>query len=171
MVRFADARDLSRLADIENAADALLIEYLQPEEWPLAPDGIARASMGGFILVVATVEDADPVGFVHVLESDGNAHLEQLSVLPEHGRTGFGRTLVESAMAEAARRGYGSITLRTFATVPWNGPFYRSCGFVESQPESPFHCALEQAEISAGLEKQGRRIQMTAQLSSPAASG
>jgi N-acetylglutamate synthase-like GNAT family acetyltransferase len=97
--------------------------------------------------------------------------LEQLSVLPDYGRRGLGRTLVESAMAEAARRGYDSISLRTFAAVPWNGPFYRSCGFVETRPESPFHTALLRDEISAGSDRRGRRIQMTAQLATHSVDG
>jgi GNAT superfamily N-acetyltransferase len=124
--------------------------------------------MGGFVLVVAPFEDADAVGFVHVLEAEGNAHLEQLSVIPSYGRRGLGRALVGSAMIEAARRDYGSITLRTFATVPWNAPFYASCGFVESQPNSPFHEALERDEISHGSDRHGHRIQMTARLNPPA---
>jgi GNAT superfamily N-acetyltransferase len=165
VVRPAEAGDLDLLEEIENSADTVLIDLLHPEEWRPAPDAITRASMDGFILVVAPSADAEVVGFAHVLEAEGIAHLEQLSVIPAYARRGLGRALVESAMTEAARRGYSVITLRTFADVPWNGPFYASCGFRESQPGSRFHKALERAEVGLGSDRYGRRIQMTAYLS------
>jgi GNAT superfamily N-acetyltransferase len=123
--------------------------------------------MPGFVLVVSESIDGDAVGFVHVIEADGRAHLEQLSVLPSHARRGLGRTLVEAAKAEAGQHGNQWITLRTYADVPWNAPFYSTCGFVESEPESAFQRQLEEAEERLGLEKYGRRIQMSAPLSSP----
>lgn len=66
-----------------------------------ATDGFARAARPGFILVVG-----EPVvGFAHVLETDGQAHLEQLSVLRSRQRRGLGSALLRAAMAEVARRG------------------------------------------------------------------
>ena len=46
-----------------------------------------------------------------------------------------GDDLVHAAMAEAQHRGYDQLTLRTYAEVPWNAPFYASCGFIESRAE------------------------------------
>jgi GNAT superfamily N-acetyltransferase len=104
------------------------------------------------------------VGFVDVLERDQIAHLEQLSVLPEHGRRGHGRALVESAKNEARRRGYQWLSLRTYADVPWNGPFYARAGFVESKPATDFDRHLVEVEERLGLDRYGRRVQMTAAL-------
>lgn len=101
---------------------------------------------------------------MHVVETGGAAHLEQLSVLPAVGRRGHGRALVESAKTEAAGRGHERITLRTYADVPWNAPFYASCGFEESEPDTPFLLALVALERRLGLDRHGRRIQMTARL-------
>jgi GNAT superfamily N-acetyltransferase len=161
-IRLASAEDLARLEEIENSADVVLVGFLEASNWPPAPDAASRAWLGGFVLVA--VVDGQPVGFAHVLEIDGGAHLEQLSVIPARARQGLGRLLVESAKDEAARRGYGSITLRTYADVPWNTPFYASCGFVESEARTAFQRSLIPAETRAGIDRYGRRIQMTAAL-------
>ena len=116
------------------------------------------------MLVAAETAGGDAVGFVHVIERDGHAHLEQLSVPPEHGRRGYGRALVRAALSEAAARGHERMTLRTYADVPWNGPFYASCGFIESEPDSVFLLGLPAVEARLGLARHGRRIQMTARL-------
>jgi GNAT superfamily N-acetyltransferase len=166
-IRPASERDLFALEDIENLADSLLVERLRPDSWRPAPTADERAQTPGFLLVVAAEDSADPVGFAQILEVDGFVHLEQLSVLPAHGRRGLGRALVEAALAESARRGYDTITLRTFADVPWNGPFYASCGFIESEPSSEFHRGLARTESSHGLNRGERRIQMTARLQPP----
>ncbi len=62
---------------------------------------------------------------------------------------------------EARHRGHTRLTLRTFADVPFNAPFYASLGFVETEPETDFHRALVGAEHLVGLDRYGRRIQMT----------
>lgn len=92
------------------------------------------------------------------------AHLEQLSVVPSAARRGYGRRLVDAAVEEARRRGYGRMTLRTYAEIPWNAPFYASCGFLESIPETPFQRRLIETEAALGLDRYGRRVQMTAEL-------
>lgn len=121
--------------------------------------------MPGFLLVAAESIQSAAIGFVHVIEVDGFAHLEQLSVRPEKSRQGIGRALVKAAMVEAAARGYKNLTLRTFAEVPWNAPFYATCGFEVSEPELPFQRELAVTEDRLGLAKFGRRVQMTARVS------
>lgn len=160
VIREAAADDAEMIQAIEASADALLIDVLGAPEWPPPGDATGRLGQAGFVLVL---EDADssPVGFVHVLDVDGHAHLEQLSVLPESGRQGHGRRLVDAALAEARKRGYSRMTLRTYAEVPWNAPFYASCGFLESIPESGFQLGLVETEASLGIDRYGRRVQMT----------
>ena len=118
----------------------------------------------GYVLALVERENADAVGFAHVLLIEEHAHLEQLSVLPSHARRGHGRSLVEAAKLEAVALGSGSITLRTFADVPWNAPFYERCGFVETSPLTEFESGLVRVEERLGLTGLGRRVQMTAQL-------
>ena len=161
-VRPAMHDDLALVEEIENAADSLLIELLAPGEWECAVTGSERAALPGFILASAETVNGPAVGFVHVIEGDDFAHLEQLSVLLSDGRRGHGRTLVEAAKLEAKRRGEHRMTLRTFAGVLWNAPFYATCGFVESESATEFHRRLAQVEIGLGLPLHGRRVEMTA---------
>jgi len=164
-IRPAVEADLDVAAVIEAAADTLLIDRFAATQWPPAASAAERSALPGFVLVAECVDAPHPVvGFVHVLEIEGHAHLEQLSVLPEHGRKGYGRALVAAAEAEALRRGHRSITLRTYRDVPWNAPFYATCGFRASIPSTPFLRGLVDVETRLGLEQHGPRIQMTAEL-------
>ncbi|MCD2441829.1 GNAT family N-acetyltransferase [Agromyces sp. SYSU K20354] len=163
-IRHIEPNDYLTVESIENAADQLLINRLNPESWEPAPSGRSRAEEPGFVLIAEETQTSTTVGFVHVLESDGIAHLEQLSVLPQYGRRGYGRRLVEAAMDEARRRGYDRLTLRTYADVPWNAPFYARIGFVETEPTTDFHKHLVHVEKRLGLPQYGRRVQMTATL-------
>ncbi|MCI1020074.1 GNAT family N-acetyltransferase [Microbacterium sp. C5A9] len=164
VIRSAAADDAQIIRMIETQADALLTDSLGAPEWPPAGDALERLGAPGFVLILEDPDDSSPVGFVHVLDADGHAHLEQLSVLPSSGRQGFGRLLVDAALREARERGYTRITLRTYAEVPWNAPFYASCGFLESLPETAFQRGLVETEAGLGLDRYGRRVQMTAEL-------
>ncbi len=170
-VRSAQPSDFAAIERIEAAADQLFIEAFAPAHWPPATPAVDRLEQGGFLLVGEACEarGAEIVGFVHVLEAQddrgsGIAHLEQVSVLPGHGKRGYGGALVEAAMREARSRGYAELTLRTYADLPWNAPFYRGLGFAESEPHCVFLLDLEDAERAEGLEQYGRRVQMTAPL-------
>ncbi len=162
-IRHARPADLDPLQAIEDEADELLVERLRPDRWEPAPSGASRAAEQGYLLV-AEARPGTLVGFVHVLEVAGVAHLEQLSVRPQHGRRGHGRLLVEAAKDEARRRGHARLTLRTYADVPWNAPFYARVGFVEEEPATPFHHGLVETESRLGLDRYGRRVQMAADL-------
>lgn len=167
-LRAARADDAAATEQIETAADALLIDRFGAAVWPPPTPAADRERVPGFVLVAE--QSADPsaaavvVGFVHVMELDGHAHLEQVSVLPWFGRRGIGRQLVEGAIAEARRRGHSEITLRTYVDVPWNAPFYETCGFVTTEPQTPALVGLVQVEQALGLFEFGARVQMTAVL-------
>ncbi|WP_370446193.1 GNAT family N-acetyltransferase [Cryobacterium sp. Y57] len=93
--------------------------------------------------------------------------MEQLSVAPGDARKGWGRALVEAAKIQAQKRGYHRISLRTYADVPWNAPFYASAGFVEEEPATQFHRSLVGIEGELGLDRYGRRVQMVAHVEAP----
>jgi ribosomal protein S18 acetylase RimI-like enzyme len=87
---------------------------------------------------------------VVVDEVDGNAHVEQVSVLPDHQGAGIGRALLDRVGAWALQNGRSAITLTTFAHVPWNAPLYRHFGFTvlaesEIGPELRAICVKEAA--------------------------
>lgn len=166
-VRPATDSDLESLAAIEAAADTAFETVLQGRSWGTPPSAAERVQHPGFILVATDDENGPAVGFVQVIEHDGEAHLEQLSVLPTHARQGHGTALVDAALDEAAHRGATIMTLRTFAEIPWNAPFYAALGFEESpEPDSDFHRALRAAEERVDLASIGHRVHMQIPLAS-----
>jgi len=172
-IRRARPADIPMLQGIEAAADELFVPLFGPQPFgpDSAADGAARAAEPGFVLVVAEAEDAPAIGFAHVLwpVGPGDAHLEQLAVHPTHLRRGHGRALVEAAVREAAGCGARRMTLRTFAQVPWNGPFYAACGFAPIAPiPHPAHRAMVAVEERLGLPDLGERLLMARDLGSPA---
>ena len=161
-VRLALAADLSSVQGVEDAADQLFAELMDVSTWGSAPTGEERAVEPGFLLVAA---DADRVvGFAHVLDLDGHTHLEQIAVLPERTRQGIGSVQLEEACRYAAEQGAREVTLRTFADVPWNAPFYARHGFVVLAPEPAWMAPLQEAEERVGLPRQGTRVAMVRHL-------
>lgn len=67
-------------------------------------------------------------------------------------------------MDEARRGAYERMTLRTYADVPWNAPFYARVGFVDTEPTTDFHKLLVDVEERLGLAQLRRRVQLTAAL-------
>jgi GNAT superfamily N-acetyltransferase len=104
-------------------------------------------------LWVATLPDGEVAGFAQAVILDGVAHLDEIDVVPEHGRKGIGSRLVDVVCRWAQESGYAKVTLSTFSDVPWNRPFYEKRGFrvVESAHLPPEHLALIAAERSRGL--------------------
>ena len=162
-IRAAAPADFDEIERIETLADRLFVEAFHPAHWPPARTAADRLEQGGFILV-GVANAGTLIGFAHVIEIEGIAHLEQVSVLPAHGQRGYGRALVEAAMRAARERGYTELSLRTYADVPWNGPFYRGIGFTESEPRGSFLRDLVKAERAEGLEQYGSRVQMSVPL-------
>jgi GNAT superfamily N-acetyltransferase len=69
------------------------------------------------------------VGFLAATRIGQRLHIDEFDVArPAQGR-GLGRTLLGYVVEWARREGLASLSLTTFRSVPWNAPFYRSCGF------------------------------------------
>ena len=162
-VRPARRRDLAHLAAIEDSGLALFEDALgdltgSPLATP-APSGEERAGGEGFVLVAGD----PPVGFAHVALLGGHPHLDQLSVHPEAGRRGIGTALVEAACDRLAARGYGQLTLTTYADLPWNAPYYARLGFTEVDDAEPLPGPLVRVrrhEADLDLARHGRRVLM-----------
>jgi GNAT superfamily N-acetyltransferase len=122
--------ELELLRDIERAAGALFSEVGLANVAAHEPEDIE--SLAEYLHAqrawVLTERDV-PVGYAVVDIVDGCAHLEQLSVLPDHGRKGLGAALLEHVCDWAGEQTYAAVTLTTFADVAWNGPFYAKHGF------------------------------------------
>ncbi len=165
-IRLARPSDLRLLAAVEDAGGPMFSEHFGAAIAPVllspAPSGLDRDLAPGFILVA--VDAGRVVGFAHVTDQDGHAHLEQLSVLPEHGRRGIGSALVHAAMEEARWAGYDALSLCTYRDVPWNGPFYAGLGFAEVERLSAYQQRLHDHEIALGLDANGMRVVMARRL-------
>jgi ribosomal protein S18 acetylase RimI-like enzyme len=156
-VRPAVPADLPLLGPLEDTGDRQFADLFGDLDWPPADSGQERAARPGFLLVAT--EDEEVVGFAHVLDLGGHWHLEQLSVAPSHQRRGHGAALLDAVAAGVRRHGGDEVTLRTYADVPWNGPYYARRGWVEVA-DPPWHAELVAGEERMDLPRHGRRIAM-----------
>jgi GNAT superfamily N-acetyltransferase len=120
---------------------------------PFTADEIAEYAAAGRGWV-AVDGHGGAVGYVVVDVVDGNAHVEQVSVDPDHQGRGIGGALVERVRDWAVDNGMRAITLTTFRDVPWNRPLYEHLGFavVDGDDIGPELDALRRAEATHGLD-------------------
>ncbi len=110
------------------------------------------------------VHGRPPTGFIRVEEIDGQAHIEELAVVPGHMRHGIGSALVEAACAWAASRGFAGITVIAYTEVAWSGPFFTARGFAEVDQLTPELAELRDWERTVGLDELGERVVMRRRL-------
>ncbi|MDX1648989.1 MAG: GNAT family N-acetyltransferase [Myxococcota bacterium] len=163
-IRPARPDELVRLQAIEEAAGALFATVGMPEVDAAEPVPLGRledARQEGRLWVAADAADR-PVGFALVETVDGEPHLKEVDVHPDHGRRGVGRRLVEHVLARARAEGAAGVTLTTYRDVAWNAPFYRRLGFREL-PEpalGPGLARIRRLERERGLDAAGPRVAM-----------
>lgn len=167
VIRLAGPEHLDQLPAIEHAAatrfgDSLphsVLSHVTPAETLVA------AQQAG-LLWVALEPPGTPIGFAVASVHRRRAHLEELDVLPEHGRKGVGAALVAAVVDHALRTGCVEVTLTTFRDIPWNAPFYSNAGF-EAVPERELDAELRERlahETELGLDP-SRRVAMRKPLS------
>jgi GNAT superfamily N-acetyltransferase len=159
-VRLARPDEVTRLRTIEDAAGRIfsglgLIDEALDVSFPL-DDLVLLVGMGQ--VWVGCLEDDLPVGMVIASVREGVVYVEEMDVLPEHGRRGLGARLLERVCAWAQEEGYPAVTLSTFRDVPWNGPFYRKHGFRELRPAewTLGMRAIREQEVRHGLAVEAR---------------
>lgn len=131
-IRQARPDDFHHFGAIERAASALFAGAGLPEiasHEPTDIEFIEAAARAGAVFIVTG--DNEPHGFILAAPLDRHLHIYELSVHPAHGKRGLGRRLVEAVCTHAREKGFAAVTLSTFRDIPWNGPFYTSCGFRE----------------------------------------
>jgi GNAT superfamily N-acetyltransferase len=156
---------LAALPALERAADSL---FEQLGIGPLPGPGTVEEFAAALVVLVA---GDPPVGLCRIdaVGAGGTggtgAHLEQLSVHPDHGRRGLGRALLRAAIEWARAAGYRELTLATYRDVPWNGPFYASEGFVEIGPADDWLVAHGLSPEEPVMGEGGTRVVMRRLLS------
>lgn len=101
------------------------------------------------VFVARHLKTARPVGFALTSERGGTLYLDQISVHPDHGRRGLGRSLMKRIEQDARDRGLKQVTLSTFREVAWNAPFYRSLGYREIAADKRADWMLELERLQA----------------------
>jgi GNAT superfamily N-acetyltransferase len=161
VIRSARPSDYRRLPDIERQAGERFREVglddIADHE-PFDADHLAAAVM----IFVATADDDsdDLIGYAMVELVDDHAHLEQLSVLPDHGALGIGTQLLDAVAGWATSQGHPEVTLTTFRDVPFNAPLYAKRGY-EVLPEEEWTDALRGRvahEATLGLDPTTRVV-------------
>lgn len=109
-----------------------------------------------------STDDADhAVAYLLIDLVDGAAHVQQVSVHPGHARSRIGSALLDTAAAWAAQRHLRTLTLTTFADVPWNAPYYARLGFqvIPDEALAEGLWRIRQKEAALGLDR-WRRVAM-----------
>jgi GNAT superfamily N-acetyltransferase len=146
--------ELVLLPALEAAADTMYEPLgIGPFPGPSTPEQFGAA-------LVVLVAGEPPVGLCRIDAVGDGAHLEQLSVHPDHMRRGLGRSLLRAAVEWAASHGYDELTLCTFRDLPWNGPFYASEGFVEDGAPDDWLTARGLPPEEPVLRRFGARVLM-----------
>lgn len=144
-IRPAAPDELSALQDIERAAGAPFRALGMPEiadDEPPALDTLDHYRRAGHCWVADDERDR-PAAYLIAEPVDDAFHLEQVSVHPRAARRGVGRSLIAHAAGQARAQGLSTLTLTTFADVPWNAPYYARLGFR----------TLTEAELTPGLRR------------------
>ena len=162
MIRQARPDDLPALVDLEIAAAqpfrAIGLDVVADDDpWTVAE--LAAYADDGRAWVYAGPGDR-PVAYLLVDVVDGEAHVEQVSVHPEHARQGLGARLLEVAREWAVEHELPALVLTTYADVPWNGPYYARLGFEVVPPSllSDGLRAIRAAEAAKGLDERPRVV-------------
>lgn len=169
VIRPATEDDLPVLQDIEIAAGKPFAEIgmtAVAEDEPPSLETLREYQRDGRAWV--WVDDDDyPIGYLVLGVVDGVAHIDQVSVHPDHRGRRIGKRLIDHAVFWAKDHGMPSITLTTFTDVAWNGPYYERLGFryLTAEEQTPGLQAIRAAEAAHGLQD-WRRASMRAEVDS-----
>ncbi len=161
-IRLAKAEDIGLLPAIEREAAVRFAPYGLAQVMATVVTDTAQFQAAydtGQLWVAANAKDL-PVGFALAGIVGGCAHLDELDVLPAHGRQGLGSALVQAVHQWASQYGFPAVTLTTLAHIPWNRPFYEHLGYHIVLPDALSDAlrALLLDEAAHGLPSKGRVV-------------
>lgn len=124
------------------------------------PNDIAtlRDAQASSRLWVASDRNDVPVGFIYARLVDNALFIQELDVMRAYQRRGIGGRLIDAVCQAARERGDRTVTLSTFADVPWNAPYYERLGFrrIERADLSSALREIEAEEAAFGLDTSKR---------------
>ena len=133
-IRKARPADIPLLERVERSAAQLFrtvgLEFLL--DGPTVDPAFLLANTNHLWLAVDWMDK--PIGFVVGEDIYGHFHVVELSVAQEFQGKGVGTHLMARMTEELRREGYEMVTLTTYRSLPWNGPWYARMGFLEVNP-------------------------------------
>lgn len=128
----------------------------------LDPDRLASMADSNHLWVA--VDKYGPIGFLCGEKLDGNFHIVEVSVSQEFQGRGIGKGLMTTMLEQITlERSFKSVTLTTYRSVSWNGPWCSRMGFGEVHPKllgSAYDFILETEEEQYGFDRQERCLMM-----------
>ncbi len=160
LIRRTRLDEAALLPALERSA-ALAFRNIDGLEWVVSHDVTSEAVHGEAIWAGRSwvaVRDGVLVGFALAEDHGDELHLMELAVAHEAQRCGVGAGLVRAVIAAAEEAGKSSVTLTTFASLPFNEGFYRKLGFERLTAEgmSPRLRACVDHEVTLGLPPERR---------------
>lgn len=151
-LQLATEAEFPRLAEIELAAARLFPAGRVPDLDDTVPAAQLQQGLEDGLLWVVRAQNI-AVGFTLSTVHEKYLHLLEVAVHPDWGQRGIGRQLVGHVIEQAQQRKLPGVTLTTFRDLKFNGPFYRSLGFVEipEGQQSTAIAGLVAAEQAAGM--------------------
>ncbi|WP_163572545.1 GNAT family N-acetyltransferase [Fodinicola feengrottensis] len=156
-IRLAGETDLPVLRRIEVAAGKAFAEIGMDEvagDEGLPEEQLRAYQQDGRAWVATDAAD-HPAAYVLADVVDGNAHIEQVSVDPDHAHQRIGQALIDQVGRWARERGHPALTLTTFVEVAWNLPYYERLGFrrLTTAEVTPGLRTIRDHEASLGLDR------------------
>ncbi len=157
VIRKALPTDLEAIRATERAAGSVFRAIIGmdavADDEPAAAEELMKFLDSGMAWVEVDPEDR-AIAFLLLERLDDSAHIEQVTVHPEHSRRGIGAALIDEAARWATRQQLDGLTLTTFENVPWNAPYYARLGFVVLPEDewTPELRAKVAAETEHGLD-------------------
>jgi GNAT superfamily N-acetyltransferase len=130
MIRQAQADEADAVRDIVLSAYERYVALIGTAPGPMLDDYAARIAADQ----VWVLENAD--GLAGILELENRPEcfvLDNIAIRPDRQGRGFGRLLLDFSEAEAARCGWGAITLYTHVLMAENIAIYAARGYVERE--------------------------------------
>lgn len=162
MIRPAEPEDLQRIQDIEVAAGQLFRAIGMAsvaDDPPLTQEELTAYQRVGRAWVATGSSDA-AIAYILVEVLGAWAHVEQVTVHPEHSHCGIGSALMAHLERWATGAGLRGLSLTTFTSVPWNAPYYERLGF-RHLPENEWtdeHALVVLREKQHGLDAWPRSV-------------